>query len=46
MEQQETEKEDDRVPLLFVDVNLGPNTADRIIVFEGQSAEDLADEFA
>lgn len=32
-------------PLLFVDVNLGPGRAERIVVYEGDTAEDLADEF-
>ena len=33
-------------PLLFVDVNLGPDKAERIVVFEGDTADDLADRFA
>ena len=32
-------------PLLFVDVNLGPGRAERIVVYEGDTAEELADEF-
>ena len=34
------------MPLLFVDVNLGPSMADRIVVYEGDSAEELAEQFA
>lgn len=33
-------------PLLYVDVNLGENKAERIIVYEGNRAEDLSKEFA
>lgn len=33
-------------PLLFVDVNLGPDKAERIVVFEGDTADDLANRFA
>lgn len=32
-------------PLLFVDVNLGPGRAERIVVYEGDTAEALAQEF-
>jgi hypothetical protein len=42
--QPEAEGEDGN-PLLFVDVNLGPGRAERIVVYEGDTAEDLADEF-
>ena len=35
----------ERQPLLFVDVNLGPARSERIIVREGDTAEMLADEF-
>lgn len=47
-------QEDDRMsdnaegegnPLLFVDVNLGPGRAERIVVYEGDTAEELAAEF-
>ena len=34
------------VPMLFVDVNIGPNRTERIIVNEGDRSEDLADKFA
>ena len=36
---------EDGNPLLFVDVNLGPGRAERIVVYEGDTAEQLADEF-
>lgn len=39
-------EEDDRVPLLFVDVNLGQGRAERITVYEGDTAESLAQRFA
>ncbi|CAI2384438.1 unnamed protein product [Moneuplotes crassus] len=36
----------DDSPLLFVDVNLGPDKAERIVVFEGDTADDLAFRFS
>ena len=33
-------------PILFVEVNLGENNQKRIVVFEGDKAEDLATQFA
>ena len=36
---------EDGNPLLFVDVNLGPGRAERIVVYEGDTAEQLAEEF-
>ena len=39
------EGEDGPNPLLFVDVNLGPGRAERIVVYEGDTAEQLAEEF-
>jgi len=33
-------------PLLYVDVNLGPGKSERIVVYEGDTAESLADKFA
>lgn len=33
-------------PMLYVDVNLGNNLTQRIVVFEGDTAESLADKFA
>ena len=36
----------DKQALLYVDVNLGPNKAERIIVYEGDTALDLAEQFA
>lgn len=32
--------------MLYVDVNLGPSKVERIVVFEGQTASQLAEEFA
>lgn len=33
-------------PLLYVDVNLGPGKSERIIVYDGDTAEGLAEKFA
>jgi hypothetical protein len=33
-------------PLLYVDVNLGPGKTERIIVYDGDTAESLAEKFA
>ena len=33
-------------PLLFVDVNLGPEKSERIVVYENDTAEQLAEQFA
>jgi hypothetical protein len=33
-------------PLLFVDINLGDDQVERIIVYEGNTAEELAHEFS
>lgn len=38
--------EEDRVPLLFVDVNIEDGKTARIIVYEGEKSEDLAVKFA
>ena len=35
--------EDEEAPLLFVDVNLGPNDQRRIVVYEGDDARALAE---
>lgn len=45
-EQDEGEGNGEREPLLFVDVNLGPGRAERIVVYEGDTAELLAQDFA
>lgn len=37
--------EDEEQPLLFVDVNLGPNDQRRIVVFEGDEPRQLAEQF-
>ncbi|CAD8105599.1 unnamed protein product [Paramecium primaurelia] len=39
-------QQDERIPLLFVDVNLGPNKTERIVVYEGDQSCDLAARFA
>ena len=46
-EEQEEDQEDDNQlqPLLFVDINLGGDEQERIVVFEGDTAEDLARSF-
>jgi hypothetical protein len=31
--------------MLYVDVNIGPDKSERIVVFEGDTAEDLASSF-
>ena len=33
-------------PLLYVDVNLGPGKSERIIVYDGDTADSLAEKFA
>jgi len=33
-------------PLLYVDVNLGPGKSERIIVYDGDTADSLADKFS
>ena len=38
--------ENERVPLLFVDVNLGQGMSERIVVYEGDKSEVLAHKFA
>ena len=40
--EKKTFTEGEKAPLLFVDVNLGGEAAERIIVFEGDTAIDLA----
>jgi len=37
---------DNREPMLYVDVNLGSSGSQRIVVFDGDKAEDLAANFA
>lgn len=36
----------DKEPMLYVDVNLGTSGTQRIVVFEGDTAEGLAEKFA
>ena len=33
-------------PLLYVDVNLGPGKSERIVVYDGDTADSLAEKFA
>ena len=33
-------------PLLYVDVNLGPGKSERIVVYDGDTAESLAEKFS
>jgi hypothetical protein len=37
---------DTREPMLYVDVNLGNSGSQRIVVYDGDKAEDLARDFA
>lgn len=37
---------DEESPLLFVDINLGPDKIERIVVYEGEGAEELAAKFS
>ena len=43
--EQKTTTEGERAPLLFVDVNLGGEQSERIIVYEGDTAPELAQRF-
>ncbi len=36
---------DERDPKLYVDVNIGKNGMERIVVYEGDTAESLAESF-
>ena len=42
---EENSNQEDKIPLLFVDVNLGSNKNERIVIFEGDKSDDLAKEF-
>ena len=44
-DEQRQDEDGERNPLLFVDVNLGPGRSERIVVYEGDTAEQLADDF-
>lgn len=37
---------EERIPLLFVDVNIGKDKQERITIYRGDNAEDLSREFA
>lgn len=44
--EEESDEDDDGVqPLLFVDINLGGDEQERIVVFEGDTAPELAKQF-
>ena len=45
-EAEEVEEQDEPVPLLYVDVNLGNNLMKRIVMYEGDDPEEKATEFA
>jgi hypothetical protein len=45
IEHEEKQQEEAR-PLLFVDINLGEDQIERIVVFEGDTAGELAREFS
>ena len=44
-EQNDSSRVSEKAPLLYIDVNLGTDESDRIVVYEGDSAEELAKEF-
>ena len=44
-EEEDDDFDDSNPPLLFVDVNLGANEQQRIVVYEGDTATDLAEKF-
>jgi len=37
---------EERIPLLFVDVNIGKDKQERITIYKGDNAEDLSREFS
>ena len=43
--EEDEDYDDSNPPLLFVDVNLGQDEQQRIVVYEGDTAEDLAEKF-
>lgn len=44
-EENNDQENQEQQPLLFVDINLGGDEQERIVVFEGDTAEDLAHQF-
>jgi len=44
-QESDDQESSETAPLLFVDVNLGPNDQRRIVVYEGDSASELARQF-
>jgi hypothetical protein len=45
-EEEEDAENNDKVPLLFVDVNLGQGKSERIVIYEGDDSLTLANKFA
>ena len=45
-EEEEEVDEEEPIPLLFVDVNLGEGKMARIVLYDGDTPEDVANEFA
>jgi len=41
----ESEEEQEEIPLMFLDINLGKGILDRIVVYDGDTSEELASEF-
>jgi hypothetical protein len=41
-DEEESEEDDGQQPLLFVDINLGGDEQERIVVYEGDTAQNLA----
>lgn len=41
----ESRRNEAATPLLYIDINLGEDKSERIVVFEGDSAKDLAQKF-
>jgi len=39
-------KQNHKQPLLYVDVNLGPGKSERIVVYDGDTADSLAETFS
>lgn len=44
-EESQSPSKDEKAPLLYVDVNLGPGKSERIVVCEGDTPEALAEQF-
>jgi hypothetical protein len=46
VEEGEEEEQSDQIPLLFVDVNLGEGNTDRIVLYDGDSPSQVAQQFS